>query len=211
MDKFIAEQLELYFKDYKDQMLLILIIFSLLSILIQSFFNLYLNKKFEKFKYSLKKNEKYNEMQVEYLKNIYSNVVDFHLALINFIKPTCYTHHTLKNQISSFSQAFDSIMISFHKNKILLTDEIIIQIRAINDKMKTIKKNCSKELDNLSDIEEKNLSDEPQIIYRDSDTEVNAIKQRIEKLNMNNSIQTFEEDINNLRKLIEDYFKELTK
>lgn len=54
MDKLIANQLEIYFEDYKENMIWILSIFFLLTIIIQFISNLILSKKIEKFKNDLK-------------------------------------------------------------------------------------------------------------------------------------------------------------
>lgn len=98
----------------------------------------------------------------------------------------------------------------FHRNKILLTDDIIEQIGVINYKMNFIKNRCREELNSLSNVEENIGINNPEIIYGDPEHEVEVIKERITTLKENQDIKTIEKEIKKLRKLTEEYFKKLT-
>lgn len=76
--------------------------------------------------------------------------------------------------------------------------------------MKFIINRCKDELSSLSDVEDRNGTNNPEIIYEDSDREIEVIKERIKNLKENENIKTFEREIKKLRKLTEEYFKKLT-
>lgn len=172
-----------------------------------------LSKKIESFKAELNKNEikftRHTELQIECLKKMYDLVVMFHFSFSNFSNPRYKTHEWLQKSIRTLETNFDNTIIFSHRNKILLTDSIIEQVGVIHEKFKKIEILCRKETDDLDEIENYHGTSDPQILYDTPEDEVNYIKGRIEKLNKNTDIQTFEADIKKLRSEIENYFKTL--
>ncbi|PWW30922.1 hypothetical protein [Chryseobacterium sp. AG844] len=214
MDKIITEQIQASFKDNNELMIGLLIIYTLITIIIQFISNYCLSKKIETFKNDLKRSEikfsKHSQMQIECLKNMYNNVVDWHFSFYELLNPKYLTHASLKSNINNLNIIFKSNMDYFHRNKILLTEEIIKQIGVVHSKFKKIQELCNKELDTLSSIEEYYMSNEPQTIYNEPENETSEIKKRIEELKTNYEVSSFEDDLKKLRELVENYFKELT-
>ena len=215
MDKILAEQIQQNFAEYKKDMIWILIGFAIIVLIIQFIYNFKLSQKIETFKGVLKRNEikfsKHSEMQIECLKNMYNHLVDLHFSFNNIFTPEYLTHESLKNNIGNLFVIFNSNMNYFDRNKILLTDDIITQINVIHQKFKKIKFTLKSELQNLADLEEANESENPQTIYGDPDSETSSISLRIKNLKKNSEISTFENDIKEIRKLVEKYFKALTQ
>ena len=215
MEEILLKQLKNDLREYKEYMIYILIIFSLIIALMQFLYNLYLSKKIESFKNDLKKDEikfnRHTEMQIECLKNLYSNVVDFHSNFLAFTSPKFFTQSHFKKTYDNLSSNFGSNMEYFHKNKILLTDEIINQIGVIFNKFKIIEKLYLQQLENLIEIEAYHESDDPQKIYGNVESEIDSIKKRLNLILETTEASTFEEEIKELRKLVENYFSKLTK
>lgn len=170
-------------------------------------------KKVEKLKTDLRKSEikfnKHTEMQIECLKNMYSNVVDIYFAFSDLVHPKYFSLSMLKEKIKTLPRLFAENRDYFHRNRILLTDEISDQIRVVYEKLNAIEDICNAELEKIWEmelhiIEYPNSPEEPQ-------AEVNFAKQRIKYLQTLEPIQTFEADIKKLRELVENYFKELTE
>lgn len=215
MEKIIAEQFEKYFKEYNDQILWILIAFFILTLLVQFTSNLLLANKIETFKNHLKKNEimfnKHSELQIECLKNMYNNLVDLHFSYTALINPDYPSHEYFKSSIKSFVRTYNENMNYFHRNKILLTDSIIIQISAMNSRMKIVREIYEKEHEQLMEFEENVGTDIPEILYSEPDNEVSSIQSRIHRINSIGDIMEFENDIKEMRKKVEAYFKQLIK
>lgn len=213
MEKFIVEQLEFHLKDYKEYVLVIVIIFFLLTIIFQFYSNYILSKKIERFKNDLKITEikfsRHSELQIECLKNMYDKVVNFHFIFNSLINPRFLTHETFKSNINLFNQSYNDNLNYFHRNKILLTDDIINQIAILNIQMNIVKNKFKEEYDSLELYEEDMGTNDPQILYNSSDNEVNSIRRRIEEIRKINEIADFENEIKKLREKVEIYFKEL--
>nr|WP_199002163.1 hypothetical protein [Flavobacterium sp. ASV13] len=199
--------------NYKDITSWILLGIILILTCINYFKELKLSKTVESFKADLTKKEikftRHTELQIECLKKLYDLVVSFHFSFLNFSEPPYKTHEWMLKNIRTLKTNFDSTLIFFHRNKILLTDEIIAQIGIIHEKFKRIEVLCRTETDNLYEAEEYYGSSDSQILYTTPENEVDYIKGRIETLNKNSDIQTFEADIKKLRAEIENYFRTL--
>lgn len=205
MDKLTPEQIEVIFKNYKENMIWILLGFSFISLLIQHFQNLSLSKKIEKYKNELAKNEikftRHTELQVECLKKMYDILVSLHFSFSRLINPNYFSHNSFKNNIKN--------MNFFHRNKILLTKDMITQIGVVHTKIKKVIELCDSEMNNLSELEESYGTEDVQIIYQNPEEEISSVKKRIERLNENSNVNTLETDIKMLRELVEKYFKKL--
>lgn len=199
--------------DYKDDTSWILIIIVIASGIIQYLQNLSLAKTVETFKSDLSKKEikftRHTELQIECLIKMYDFVVSYHFSFCELSSPIYFTHDILKSNINIFQSNFLQTINYCHRNKILLTEEIIEQIRMIYEKFKRIEVLCRSEFEFLSQFEEQKGSIDPQILYGYADEEVLFIKSRVKKLNDDEDIKTYEEDIKKLRELIENYFKQL--
>lgn len=214
MEKLIADQLEIYFKDYKEYMLWILAIFFLLIIIIQFISNLLLSKKIEQFKNDLKKTEikfsRHSELQIECLKNMYDKVVNFHFTFNSLINPSFLTHDTLKSNINQFNHTYNENLDYFHRNKILLTDDIINQIGILHTQMNIVRSKFQEQYNSLEEYEEYMGTNDPQALYNTAENEVDSIRKKIEETKKVTEIANFESEIKKLREKIEAYFKELT-
>ncbi|MCD0475410.1 hypothetical protein LPB87_13515 [Flavobacterium sp. EDS] len=199
--------------DYKDVTSWILLLVLIVIGIVNYLKNISLTKAIETFKSDLTKKEfkftRHAELQIECLKKMYDLVVSFHFSFTNLIAPSYKTHEDLQKNIESFQVNFLHVINYSHRNKILLTDEIVKQIRIIHEKFKKIDALCRLETGLLSEIEEHHGSSDPQVLYQTSEAEVEYIKLRIKKLNENVDVKFYEADIEKLRELIENYFKKL--
>lgn len=208
------ENFQQTFSEYNINPLYVFLLFIIISSLIPILQNWFVNKKIENLRNELKRSEiKFNrhvEMQIECLKTLYDKLVDFHFSFHHLTNPDYLTHSSLKININNLLEIFSSNMNYFHRNRILLPEELIAQIGIVHNKMKINKKVLREELVDLSDVEERSSSEDPQVIYGDGDIEVTSIKNRLEKLNLNESMKTTEAEIIKLRRLVENYFQQLT-
>ncbi|MEL1240392.1 hypothetical protein [Flavobacterium flavipallidum] len=172
-----------------------------------------LSKKIESFKADLTKREikftRHTELQIECLKALYDQIVTLHFSFTNFTNPPYNTHELLQKQIETFHFEFDKTLIFTHRNKILLTDEITNKMKVLHEKYKRINEVSRDEIILLTSILEYPDPNNTQYHYITTAGEENFIKQRIEKLRKLPDVQTFENDIKELREEIEIYFKTL--
>lgn len=188
-----------------------------IAIIISSFQvwqNIKIEKTVEKFKDDLAKSQykftRHTEMQIECLKNFYDQLVTFHFVFIDLIEPEFKTHRSLKSNILTFQDTFlNEVMTYSHRNKILLTDEIINQVRILHLKFKKIETLCRSEFDSLIRLEDYDRTDVPEYLYKTPKDEVEKIQLAINRIKQNPDTKSFEGDINTLRGLIETYFKKL--
>jgi len=141
---------------------------------------------------------------------LYDQLVTFHFKYIYLLNPAFYTHHTLKDNLKNIKYEYNICMEYFHRNKIFLTESLIQKIKDLETNFNTIKLYFEHELDLLKQAEDRVESTNPNHIYGDDSGEVNAIRLRLEALRMKEGIMNFESEIRGFRKLVEDYFKELT-
>ncbi|WP_426485300.1 hypothetical protein [Flavobacterium sp. 2] len=217
MAKTTPELVEDILSNYKENMSWILLIFLLLSTLgsaaLQYFQNLKLSKKVEAYKNQLAKSEikftRHTELQIETLKQLYDLVVKIHFSFIELKTPMDKTHEALNKNMKTFQAVCYEAVIYFHRNKILLTDDIMAQFRVVHNKYREVEKLCILESEELVRIEDINGSFDPQILYGSQEGENKYINSRLQMLNDNHNVSTFEDDILKLREVIETYFKKL--
>lgn len=217
MAKTTPELVEEILSNYKENMSWILFTFALLSTLastaLQYFQNLKLSKKVEAYKNQLAKSEikftRHTELQIETLKQLYDLVVKIHFSFTELKTPIDKTHETLHKNLKTFQAVCYESFIYFHRNKILLTDDIMAQFRVVHNKYREIEKVCILESEELVRLEDINSSYDPQIIYGSQERENEYINSRLQMLNDNPNVSTFEDDILKLREVIETYFKKL--
>lgn len=215
MEKLIADQFEIYFKEYKEYMIWILFIYFFLTIIIQFISNLILSKKIEQFKNDLKRTEikfsRHSELQIECLKNLYDKVVNFHFTFNSLTNPKFLTHDNLKSNINQLNLTYNDNLEYFHRNKILLTEDIIKQIGVLHTQMNIVRGKFQEQYISLEEYEEHMGTNDPQVLYDTAEDEVDSIRKKIGAIMEVNEIATFENEIKKLREKIEFYFKELTK
>lgn len=199
--------------DYKEHMSWILLGYAVITASLQYYQNIRLAKKVEKYKNELAKNEikftRHTELQIETLKQLYDLVVKIHFSFTELKTPMDKTHEALHKNMKTFQAVFYETVIYTHRNKILLTDDIMAQFRIVHDKYRKLEKLCILESEELVRIEDTNGSYDPQILYGSQERENEYINSRLQMLNDNSNVSTFEDDISKLRELIETYFKKL--
>jgi hypothetical protein len=217
MAKTTPELIEEILSNYKENMSWILLTFAVLSTLVstalQYFQNLKLSKKVEAYKNQLAKSEikftRHTELQIETLKQLYDLVVKIHFSFTELKTPVDKTHEALHKNMKIFQAVCYETVIYTHRNKILLTDDILDQFRVVHDKYRKVEKLCILESEELVRIEDINGSYDPQILYGSQERENEYINSRLNMLNNNFNVSTFEDDISKLREIIENYFKKL--
>jgi hypothetical protein len=197
--------------DYKDITSWILLVIVIVTGIFQYLQNVRLAKTVEKFKGDLAKNQvrftRHSELQIECLKNYYDLIVTLHFGYT--LVQSKKDHHGLKKCIKTTQDDFLKVLFYSHRNRILLTDEIVTQFQIVHEKFKIWNSLTSIELNEMDGLEDYECSSDVERIYKNSDVQINSIKQRIKNLNKNKDIKTIENEILMLRKLIENYFKQL--
>ncbi|MDQ1165899.1 hypothetical protein [Flavobacterium sp. SORGH_AS_0622] len=213
MTQTLTEPIEKLAKNPTDKISWILIIIAIAINLYQLWQNQRIQKTVEKFKNDLAKNQfkftRYTELQIESLKNLYDKVVDFHFAFTGLTQPRYKTHNGLKDNIIFFQNNFDNMMAFSHKNKILLPEDFVVQLRIIHNKFDEIDAVCRTEFYKLNHLEDEKSSFNPEILYNNPIEEVESITMAVNRIYKSPVGASFESDILTFRNLIESYFKEL--
>lgn len=217
MAKTTPELVEEILSNYKENMSWILFTFALLSTLastaLQYFQNWKLSEKVEAYKNQLAKSEikftRHTELQIETLKQLYDLVVKIHFSFTELKTPIDKTHEALHKNMKTFQAVCYEAAIYVHRNKILLTDDIMAQFRVVHNKYREIENLCILESEELVRIEDINGTVDPQILYGSKEREKEYINSRLQMLKGNSYVSTFESDILKLRELIEIFFKKL--
>jgi len=206
----LAKNVIINYKDITSWILLVIII-------IIGFINyrkdVILSKKIESFKADLTKKEikftRHTELQIECLKGMYDHIVTLHFSFVNFLNPPYKTHELLEKQIETFPSDFDQTINFTHRNKILLPEEVTIQMRILHEKYRRIYEICRDETAILGATREYEGPFNSFHEFITKHGEENYITARIENLKKQPDIKTFENDVVKLRELIENYFKTL--
>ncbi|AMC10262.1 hypothetical protein Lupro_02885 [Lutibacter profundi] len=211
MDELIKQALNEYFSDYKKYHLIILISFVIIIALIQIIQSVWVSNKIERFKTDLKKSEikfsRYNELQINSLREIYHKLVAFQLAnnLIFKSKPKSVGHSKYKNRINEWIKSYIECANEFAREKILLTDELkSLFTRTLKD-FEEVKDILMTEKENLDYWEMVNAGNW-NAMYDFEDNELDTISSQIEKLKDKSSIKNSEKHIRELRNKIEIEF-----
>jgi len=200
--------------NYKDVTSWILLGIIILIGIIRYFQSVKLSETIETFKSELSKKEikftRHTELQIECLKKMYDMIVAYHYSFNNFTKPSYLSHNLLKSNLTRFQDTYALTIQYCHRNRILLTDEIIAQAKVLQEKSEKIEKVCIVEYNILIEREdERGSQTDMQQIYRSSENEIEAINHAVIRISANADVKTFEAEIVKLRALIEKYFKEL--
>jgi hypothetical protein len=197
--------------NYKDVTSWILLIILIIISIVNYKKNISLAKTVEKFKSDLTKKEikftRHTEMQIECLRNFYELAVTLHFSFINL--QVREEINSLKAAITDLNTNFQNLLFFSHRNRILLPEEIAKQYKIVNTKFNTLNSLSKKELSELFWLEERNLNANVESIYDDQKNEKTEVKKIITKLKTNTDVTDLEVEIQKLRRLIEDYFKQL--
>lgn len=206
--------LKTYFQDYKEFHFWAIVITLLLTVIFQIFQAIYVSRKIENYKIALKKSEikfsRFNELQIESLKSIYDKLVTFHYKNRELFYPSYYGHDSYKLKISNWINNYQNLMDSFHREKILLPNDLELKIIDFNNKFNVIQNRLNNELLDIDSLEDLHQSNDVQVIYINPDHEKELIENRTIKFHEVKEITESELIITDLRKCIEGYFKSLT-
>lgn len=181
--------------------------------IVNYFKNRSLGNKIEAFKSELNKKEvkftRHTELQIECLKKFYDHLVtvDYSFHKINKVEK----HQQLKDYIKDSKKTFVDLIFYTHRNKILLTEEMVDQFIILHEKFLLWSEITSIDYDDLIWREENERSADPNRIYGNEQLEFESIKDKIEKIYSNKDIKDIRQDLSKLRSLVEDYFKDLVK
>jgi len=214
MEEIIKKIIQEYFADFKEYHLIIFIGFTCIIAIIQVIQSIVITKKIERFKNDLKKSEirfsRFNELQVSALRNIYHQLVTFqyHNNLIFNAKYGDIGHKDLKNRINGWIQSYVENVKEFSKEKILLTSELkSLYSRTIND-FEEVKKKLIDERNGL-DYWELIHEGNKEAMYEFKENEIAEIFKIIEKLKGLDVLKNSNNNIQELRSKIEDFFQKM--
>lgn len=190
-------------------LLLVIIVISLLSYLK----NRSLAETIETFKAELSRKEikftRHTELQIECYKNLYDLAVTFHFNHNKLLVNSLLSHEYFKANVKNLQNSFSALQMFCQRNRILIDQKVIDQMLIVQSKYSILMSLCNAELKNISQIEENNNTSNAHEIYSSADEEGGFVKAIIDRINKNDDVKVFEEEITNLRKLIEIYFKQL--
>jgi len=211
MTDILKQTLDAYFSNLKEYQLIILLLFTCAISAVQITQAIYVSNKIEKFKTVLKKSEikfsRYNELQVDALREIYHKLVIFHGSNSNlfYSKYQKNDHAQYKKRIIEWMNSYWECINQFSLEKILLSEKIKEQVsRTIKD-FNEVRDIISKEKESLEDVEMEGQGNW-NIMYDYSDNELEIINKRIERLKSNDFIINSEKHIKELRLSIEKHF-----
>lgn len=172
-------------------------------------------KKVEKFKNELRKNEikfsKYNELQIEALKSIYSELVKFHNVNYKMFNPKEFCHNKYYNNVNMWQNEFNAFMLKLHHEKILLTEDIRKKVQLFEERFNIIFNALDNEKNNLASLQEEFGPNYVQIIYKIEENEKYEIQKRLEKIKQISEVKTSEQNLYDLKKQFEDFFDSIIK
>lgn len=207
--------LEKYFSEYKDYHKYAIIGMIILMVAYQIWQAIFVSRKIEKFKTDLKKSEikfsRFHNMQIDALKIIYDKIVTLHYKNHRLFSSKSNGHSRLKTRIHEWKTEFETVIDTFHRERILLPPEFEETIKKFEKNFKDILTRLNEELENISELEAQHESTDEQVIYGAIEEEDLAINARMKALNENEAIKNSEKTLRELRGVIEKYFAELVK
>ncbi len=216
MIELLQEALEEYFSDFKQYQLIILILFTIVIAIFQIIQTVLVSQKIERFKTLLKKSEikfsRYHNLQVDALKSIYNKLVLFNGANYNLFRSKfeSNSHRLFKNRIDNWMKTYVEFVNEFSCEKILLPNHLKCLVRRTIVDFEAVKNILIDQKDDLDYFEEVNAGSWNEM-YECHENELDVINQKINSLKSKPEIRTSENNIAELRKVIEDYFEEMNK
>jgi len=207
--------LEKYFSDYKEYHKHALIAIILIVAAYQIWQAIFVSKKIEKFKNDLKRSEikfsRFQNMQIDALKSIYDQIVNFHYTNHRLLNSTIFTHESLKKRISDWDEEGSKFIDLIHRERILMPPNLINDFKEFETIMRKISGRLTEETRSLISMEDNLETNDVQIIYGNPDDEVVSIKARLVNLNNDENLKNSEDSIHKVRKSVEKYFEELVQ
>jgi len=210
-EELVRQVLEKYFSNFKEYHLLILIGFTVIIALIQIIQSIWVSRKIEHFKSTLKKSEikysKYNQLQVEALSKIYQLLTDFSEQTLIIIKEiNLASPERTNNTTKKWLILYKTVYFTFSKEKYILPKRIK-------------EKYCSifSQLENMAEYiaSEKDMSE---MFYTRDDGEVEFMGDETDRITHYDKLIKCKKDgifsqtidnITELRKEIELYFENI--
>jgi hypothetical protein len=212
----IKQALREYFNEYQKFHLLILISFTIIIALIQVIQSIWVSSKIEKFKNALKRSEikfsRYNNLQVDALKEIYEKLVLFHGTNSILFKSSydSNVHENYRNRITNWIKAYIECSNKFSLEKILLPNNLKNLVTRTLTDFEEVKNLIISERDYL-DYKEEYYEGNMNAMYEAAELELEVINEQINKIKSKDSIIRSEKNILELRKTIEDYFEKMNE
>ena len=216
MLELIKEALNEYFSEFKKYQIIILIAFAFVITIFQILQSIWLSRTIEKFKAILKKNEikfsRYHNMQVDALKSIYRKLVFFHKAntILFKVKYDSENQSEFEKNINEWINTYLDCINEFSLEKILLPNKIKELVQRTLLDFEIVKEILIDGKSNIKTLEEE-IDEFGLDFYEYQEKEAKIISKTIEKLILENKMETSEKNIRELRKAIEEYFEEMNK
>lgn len=189
-------------------------ILTIITITIQTLLAFCISRKIEKYKIALKKTEirygRYNELQINVLRKIYHQLYAFKLSnnLIFNSETNSLNHVMFKNRINEWIKVYFDLTTEFSREKILLPEELKdLFSNTIMDfeKVKKILINQKNHLEYLEMEHQENWNS----MYQFEEEELEIISVKIKALKDELYVVKTENNIDKLRKNIEENFRKL--
>jgi hypothetical protein len=174
-----------------------------------------LAKEIEKIKSELSKKEikftRHTEMQIECLKTMYEMLVSYHYELTKLLYPKEANIDSFKKSIETSRNTFYELIMFCQRNRILLTDSIVIQFRLVHNKFNEHKKFIEIEEKAISNLEDLNQTKDPNYLYGTAEIEGQHVINHLKSISDKFNTTEYEDEVQNLREIIENYFKNLVE
>lgn len=211
MEDVLIQTIESIISDYKNYQLVILIAFTSIIILLQIGQTLWINMKIATFKNRLKKSEikfsRFNELQINALREIYHRLVKFQMANNLIFKSSIKSigHNQYKTRIDNWIRRYFECINEFAREKILLSDEMKILVERTIDDFEQVKKILLDEKESL-DFYEMEHQGNRMAMYQFEEQEIEIISDKLNRIRDNDSLQNADKHIRDLRERIEQAF-----
>lgn len=209
-EKIIEALVEKYFSEYKDDTLVIFVIFSLLVIVINIIHNIIITRKLAKYQSKLKKNELkfsvYNQLQIEALSKIFHLITELKDITISISNSENKSPEFYKQISISWSNKFFEITKFFSKEKYILPKIIKTKYTEIHENFRSIFDFIKFE----DEYKSKFRTDEiGEIVFEGDGQEISLLMEKISKFNREDTLKKAISDIEIIRKHIEDHFESM--
>lgn len=209
-EQLINEILERHFSSYKEYNLIIFVVFTLLVALINIIQNIIITKKLEKYKSELKKTEMkfsvYNQLQIESLSKLFQQLTELKTITQTISNSENRSPESYQQIAVNWTNKFFETTNVFSKEKYILPKDIKTHYSIIHQNFKSIFDFIKNERDFKSNFRTNEAGD---VIFEGDYQDIDKIT---EKLKQYNRDQVFTQTIQNIeiiRKKIEEYFENI--
>lgn len=209
MEKLIEEALNKYFEDFKEYHLIILIVFVVVIGLIQLIQGILVTQKIEKFKNALKKSEikfsKFSQMQIETLDEVFESVTEFRqITLLVDKKLNSSSPELTKKITEKWLITYNNVYSTFSKKRHILPKNIKEDFASILTELEKAGKYVKSEKD-LSAMF--NTWSNGEVDFMGDEEERYHLEMDVKTYKEDGLLKTTVENINKIRKQIEQYFE----